>query len=217
MSLKRFLITTSLIAITSAGASFAQAQTPAPGAPAANTGAMSGPGGRNTNTSGEGGGVQNPNLAAPSTAPSVGLNGTASPPMAMHHTRTGHHRAMRGGHASVRQAQTALKDKGLYDGTVDGMMGPKTHAALKQYQSQNNLKQNAQLDRATMRSLRGGSMKNSMNDNNSGSMNNSRGMSSQKASPDDSMKRDSTTTNPTNATPGTTGSPSNGNDRAMPH
>ena len=155
MSLQRFLITTSLIAITSVGASLAQAQNATPNA-GPNTGTMSGPAGaRTTNTSGEGGGVQNPTLATPPAQPSMGLNGTASAPMPMHHGRTMHHRAARSGSNAVKQAQTALKDKGLYDGSIDGKMGPKTHSALKQYQAQNKLHQTSNLDRATMRSLRG--------------------------------------------------------------
>ena len=35
--------------------------------------------------------------------------------------------------------QKALKNLGLYEGTVDGKMGPKTKAAIKEFQSQNNL------------------------------------------------------------------------------
>src|SRR5690348_2650603 len=46
--------------------------------------------------------------------------------------------AQSSGSSDVRQAQQALKAKGL-DVTVDGKMGPKTEAAIKQFQQQNNL------------------------------------------------------------------------------
>ncbi|MDD5005245.1 MAG: peptidoglycan-binding domain-containing protein [Candidatus Omnitrophica bacterium] len=35
--------------------------------------------------------------------------------------------------------QTALKNAGLYDGAVDGKIGPKTRSAIKEFQKQNNL------------------------------------------------------------------------------
>ena len=36
----------------------------------------------------------------------------------------------------VRQVQQALKDKGHDPGSIDGVMGPKTHAALQSFQQQ---------------------------------------------------------------------------------
>ncbi len=39
-----------------------------------------------------------------------------------------------------QQIQTALKNAGLYDGPIDGKIGPKTKKAIAAFQSQNNLK-----------------------------------------------------------------------------
>ncbi|HEX4231631.1 MAG TPA: peptidoglycan-binding domain-containing protein [Bryobacteraceae bacterium] len=54
------------------------------------------------------------------------------------------------GSDSVRQAQQALKDKGYDPGPVDGVAGPKTHDALRQYQHKENLNANGQLGSETM-------------------------------------------------------------------
>lgn len=49
----------------------------------------------------------------------------------------------------IKEAQTQLKDNGLYNGPVDGIVGPKTRAALRTYQKQNGLRQTARLDHET--------------------------------------------------------------------
>lgn len=53
----------------------------------------------------------------------------------------------------LRQAQTQLKNLGLYDGRVDGMWGPRTRTAVGQFQAQNNLPQTYSLDSRTMQQL----------------------------------------------------------------
>ena len=53
----------------------------------------------------------------------------------------------------VKAAQQALKDKGHDPGPVDGVMGPKTQAALKDFQSKEGLKASGQLDTETMAKL----------------------------------------------------------------
>jgi peptidoglycan hydrolase-like protein with peptidoglycan-binding domain len=53
----------------------------------------------------------------------------------------------------VKQAQQKLKDDGEYQGQVDGKLGPKTAAAVKQYQQKNGLKQTGRLDRDTLGKL----------------------------------------------------------------
>ena len=64
-----------------------------------------------------------------------------------------------GGNASaqsadeVKQAQQSLKDKGLDPGPVDGVDGPKTHEAVRQYQKQQNLLADGQLGPQTLDSL----------------------------------------------------------------
>jgi peptidoglycan hydrolase-like protein with peptidoglycan-binding domain len=58
-------------------------------------------------------------------------------------------------HASstVRDAQQALQDKGHDVGPIDGVFGPKTSAALRDFQSAQGLKVTGQLDRETMSAL----------------------------------------------------------------
>ena len=54
----------------------------------------------------------------------------------------------------VRTAQQALKEKGFDPGPVDGMMGPRTQQAIKQFQeSQANLKPTGKLDQQTLAAL----------------------------------------------------------------
>ena len=53
----------------------------------------------------------------------------------------------------VRAAQQALKDKGHDPGMVDGVMGPKTKQALRDFQKKEGLKESGQLDSETMAKL----------------------------------------------------------------
>ncbi|HXG05342.1 MAG TPA: peptidoglycan-binding domain-containing protein [Candidatus Binatia bacterium] len=63
-------------------------------------------------------------------------------------------RAARGGNREqVRAAQQALKDKGLYDAEVDGIMGPKTREAIREFQKKENLKETGRLDAETLARL----------------------------------------------------------------
>jgi peptidoglycan hydrolase-like protein with peptidoglycan-binding domain len=61
-------------------------------------------------------------------------------------TRGGHHE-------EVKAAQQALKDKGGDPGPIDGRMGPKTKAALKDFQKAQGLKETGRLDRETRAKL----------------------------------------------------------------
>ena len=56
-------------------------------------------------------------------------------------------------HNSVREAQQALKDKGFDPGPVDGVMGPKTRAAIRTYQEKNSLEADGHLGPQTLSSL----------------------------------------------------------------
>lgn len=53
----------------------------------------------------------------------------------------------------VRQVQQELNDRGFDAGPVDGIMGPKTQAALKRFQAENGLPQNGQLGKETLEKL----------------------------------------------------------------
>jgi len=58
-----------------------------------------------------------------------------------------------GNRENVKAAQQALKDKGHDPGPVDGVMGPKTQAAVKDFQSREGLSATGQLDAETMSKL----------------------------------------------------------------
>jgi len=53
----------------------------------------------------------------------------------------------------VKAAQQALKDQGLDPGPIDGKMGPKTKAALRDYQQKQGLKATGRLDTKTASKL----------------------------------------------------------------
>jgi len=54
---------------------------------------------------------------------------------------------------SVREAQQALKDKGFYSGSVDGIYGPLTRKAVRSYQHDQNLNVDGRLGPQTLSSL----------------------------------------------------------------
>jgi peptidoglycan hydrolase-like protein with peptidoglycan-binding domain len=62
-------------------------------------------------------------------------------------------RPARAGSEQVKQVQQALKDKGHDPGDIDGVMGPKTQAALKDFQKKEGLKETGRMDRETMSKL----------------------------------------------------------------
>ena len=55
--------------------------------------------------------------------------------------------------AEVRAMQEALKDRGYNPGPIDGLMGPRTAAALREYQRTEKLTVTGQMDAATVSSL----------------------------------------------------------------
>jgi peptidoglycan hydrolase-like protein with peptidoglycan-binding domain len=57
---------------------------------------------------------------------------------------------------SLQDAQRALQQKGYYDGSVDGVNGPKTQAALSKYQKEQGLTVTGRLDKQTSDQLSGG-------------------------------------------------------------
>jgi peptidoglycan hydrolase-like protein with peptidoglycan-binding domain len=54
---------------------------------------------------------------------------------------------------TVRQVQQALANKGHDPGPIDGIMGPRTRAAVQEYQRSQNLTDSTGLDRRTLESL----------------------------------------------------------------
>jgi hypothetical protein len=53
----------------------------------------------------------------------------------------------------IRELQTVLKSKGYYNGTVDGMLGANTAAALRRYQADNRLAVTGRTDLSTLNEL----------------------------------------------------------------
>jgi peptidoglycan hydrolase-like protein with peptidoglycan-binding domain len=53
----------------------------------------------------------------------------------------------------VREAQIALRDAGFDPGGIDGVMGPKTRQALREFQASQGLPQTGKLDATTHRQL----------------------------------------------------------------
>ena len=50
----------------------------------------------------------------------------------------------------IREAQLELRHSGLYNGSLDGVIGPQTKQALVRFQKDNGLEQTAALDALTM-------------------------------------------------------------------
>ncbi len=61
--------------------------------------------------------------------------------------------AAAGNREQVQSVQQALKDKGHDPGQIDGVMGPKTKAALKEFQKAEGLKETGRLDAETTAKL----------------------------------------------------------------
>jgi peptidoglycan hydrolase-like protein with peptidoglycan-binding domain len=57
------------------------------------------------------------------------------------------------GQQDIQQAQEALKNQGHDPGPIDGIMGPQTRQALREFQSSNGLKQTGMLDSETKQKL----------------------------------------------------------------
>jgi peptidoglycan hydrolase-like protein with peptidoglycan-binding domain len=53
----------------------------------------------------------------------------------------------------VRSAQQALQGTGLNPGPIDGVVGPQTQQAVRDYQKKQNLPQTGQFDAATLQKL----------------------------------------------------------------
>ncbi len=61
----------------------------------------------------------------------------------------------RAGMGDVRTSQQALMDKGYHPGPIDGIHGPRTSAAVREYQTKEGLKVTGRLDTETTARLNG--------------------------------------------------------------
>jgi len=59
----------------------------------------------------------------------------------------------KGGAEQIKKVQQALQEKGADPGPVDGIMGPKTEAALKSFQKEEKLPETGRMDRQTLAKL----------------------------------------------------------------
>jgi peptidoglycan hydrolase-like protein with peptidoglycan-binding domain len=114
----------------------------------------------------------------------------------------------------VKSVQEALKDKGHNPGPIDGVMGPQTQQALRNFQRAQNIQQTGQLDSSTASALgvtlsSNGSMGNSSNG--MGSSSSSSGMGTGGPSTgSDSMKNKNPSNSGSSSSSGSTGSTGNG-------
>ena len=69
-------------------------------------------------------------------------NGSAMPPNLNYSSRD-----------MIRRAQQVLSDKGFYDGPADGLTGPRTRTAIRDFQHSRNLAETGQLDERTVQEL----------------------------------------------------------------
>jgi peptidoglycan hydrolase-like protein with peptidoglycan-binding domain len=137
--------------------------TSSPGASGSGTGTT---GSGTTGSGGTGGALTTPTppspSASPSTSPSTTPGGSAATTDTKSDAAKGEMKAgksargaMAGGgnRDQVRKVQEALKDKGHDPGPVDGVMGPRTRAALKDFQKAEGLKDSGQLTKETLDKL----------------------------------------------------------------
>ncbi len=142
MTAKRLLLATSILALTAGGA-WAQGGMPNSGTTGTGGGSSSG-----DYPSNSGGGMGNAGSDMDSSTHGASSSGSKNHSSAKS-------AASQTSQQTVMRAQQALKDKGLYEGEVDGKLGPETHAAISQFQRQSGLKQSAQLDSQTLDQLEG--------------------------------------------------------------
>ena len=67
----------------------------------------------------------------------------------------GQQQMMNGAASQTKEVQQRLKADGLYNGRIDGIVGPETRRAVAEFQQQNGLRRTARLDRNTLDRLLG--------------------------------------------------------------
>jgi peptidoglycan hydrolase-like protein with peptidoglycan-binding domain len=80
--------------------------------------------------------------------------GTQGPQASTQQNQSGQQNASQ---SEIQQAQQQLKQQGLYNGSIDGIVGPETQTALMKFQREQGLPETAQLDQQTMGRLMNGS------------------------------------------------------------
>ena len=119
---------------TGAGSNMPSSPGTQPGAPTQETSPVTGTGAGST------GKAKSGTNMGQSAAPAPGVGGTAKPATGMNGGA---------GAENVKALQEALQAKGMDPGPVDGIMGPKTTAALKAFQKDQKLTESGRLDDQT--------------------------------------------------------------------
>jgi hypothetical protein len=83
----------------------------------------------------------------------TGQSGTTAPGTGMGASKPATGMSDGAGSDQVKAVQKALQDKGMDPGPVDGIMGPKTSAALKAFQKDQKLTESGRLDDQTREKL----------------------------------------------------------------
>jgi peptidoglycan hydrolase-like protein with peptidoglycan-binding domain len=100
-----------------------------------------------------------PGTSAPSPGTTSGATGKAKSGTEMGQSGSGNmskpatDMQQGGGSEQVKSVQKALQDKGMDPGPIDGVMGPKTMAALKAFQKDQKLTESGRLDDQTREKL----------------------------------------------------------------
>ena len=150
-------------------------------------------------TTGSGDTTKQPGMQQPTSPGTTGTPGASdvTKPGAMKGESMG--QAGAGNKEQVRAVQEVLKDRGMYEGEVDGIMGPKTQAALRAFQKKEGLQETGRLDQQTMGRL--GVQKTGATDTTSPAASPSTTTPEQKDKPATGAAPDKSTT------PGTSGAP----------
>ena len=93
------------------------------------------------------------NADATNAVPVVVENTTASPSVDVAEPAMAPASSDVSGKPTPKQIQQALKNAGIYEGKVDGNVGPKTKKAIEAFQSQNGLKADGKVGRKTWKAL----------------------------------------------------------------
>jgi hypothetical protein len=89
----------------------------------------------------------------PKSGTDMGKSGTAAPGTGGMSSKAATGMNDSAGSEQVKAVQKALQDKGMDPGPVDGIMGPKTMAALKAFQKDQKLTESGRLDDQTREKL----------------------------------------------------------------
>lgn len=97
--------------------------------------------------------TQSPGMTAPAPTPNTGMTPGSNGSYQQQGTMGNGQQALQGQQAtspaSIQQAQQQLRSQGLYNGAIDGQLGPEMKSALLQFQQRNGLPQTGTLDQQT--------------------------------------------------------------------